>query len=310
MVAANSDGNRPHVLVATDANFAMPTAVTLRSVGMYGLPAFDATVLHAGISDSLQGSIEASVSDLDVNIRWFDASKLDPGATTKSHLPIATYFRLWATDSVPKDVKRILYLDVDIIVRSSIAELFTCELQGHAIAAVRSVHYPSIGTRGACDSWRKVAANPRAPFFNAGVLVIDREGWEAQTVAERALDYLRSEHCGRGADQEALNVALDGAWSELSPRWNQQTPLLTDTHGAHLIHSDAEITAARDNPVIVHFQTRPKPWQDGCEHPFTGQWWQIAQQTAFDPIAVEKRSLADEWRWRIRRAASALIRGR
>lgn len=300
-----------HVVVATDENFAMPTAVTLRSLLLNGGEGFEITVLHNGLSiDAVDGILSALPAD-DAVIRWHDVSGFEHGATTASHLPDSTYFRLQMAEAFDASVERVLYLDVDMLVRKDLSELWELDLQGAPLAAVQSVNYPFAGTRGAVDDWAELGLDPRAPFFNAGFLLVDLPTWRRDRVAERALEYLRSPHCGKGADQEALNVATSGGWVRVPPTWNQQTPMLDNQHGAHLFFDAEAIEEARTDPAIVHFQTRPKPWHRGGDHPWRGEWLEVAEGTAFRPIAdLRERSVAEEWRWRTKRAASALVKGR
>lgn len=300
-----------HVVVATDESFAMPTAVALRSLARASEGPICVTVLHDSISPAAMDRISRSLPHEDVELRWSDVGHLDAGATRRSHLGVATYFRLWVERVVPPEATRVLYLDVDTIVRRDLAPLFATDLAGHVLAAVRSVHFPFVGSRGAVNHWRQLGLDPRAPFFNAGVLLIDVARWRSEGVEARALEYLQGPHLGGGADQEALNVALTDRWLAIPPIWNQQTPILTDDHGAHLIHTADEIAAARSDPAIVHFQTRPKPWHRGSSHPWAAEWLDHAAGVAFDRVTgLRERPLADEARWRAKRAASALLRGR
>jgi lipopolysaccharide biosynthesis glycosyltransferase len=242
---------------------------------------------------------------------WVDASRFEIDASRGTHLTVATYFRLWVAHVVPATAERVLYLDVDVLVRHALEELWSVDLEGHAFAAVQSVHYPFVATRGAVNHWRDLDLDPRTPFFNAGVMMIDLSAWRELGVEDAALEYLRSPYLGSGADQEALNVAVRGVWTRLPPIWNQQTPMLTDDYGAHLVFSTDDIDAARTDPTIVHFQTRPKPWQTGSTHPWRNEWLQHARLVDFAPVEdLPLRSRRDEVTWRLRRAASAIVRGR
>ena len=303
--------SRHNVVVATDENFAMPTAVTLRSLLLTCGDGLHITVLHNGLSSRSRDHIMASLPETDRTLAWYDVSDFVHGATTQSHLPDSTYFRLLLGDALEPAVERAVYLDVDMLIRRDLAPLWDIDLRGYPLGAVQSIHYPFAGTRGAIDQWSELGIDPRSPFFNAGLLVVDMKLWREMQVAERALEYLRSPFCGRGADQEALNSATSGGWAQLAPVWNQQTPMLTNHYGAaHLFFSAEAIEVARTEPAVVHFQTRPKPWHRGCTHPWRDAWVDIAEQTTFRSVVdLRERSVASEWRRRTRRAASALVKG-
>jgi lipopolysaccharide biosynthesis glycosyltransferase len=92
-------------------------------------------------------------------------------------------------------------------------------------------------------------------YFNAGVLLIDLPLWRAERVSERALEYLARNPSSPICDQDALNVACDGRWTPLDPRWNFQ-----DHYDK--VFADME---AEQLPGIVHFVTTLKPWKpDVC----------------------------------------------
>lgn len=301
--------NQHAVVVATDAAFALPTTVALRSLLEHTEAAPAVVVLESGLSAEQRAAMESSLPGRP-SLRFVSMDTITIDANIRSHLPDAAYFRLWAVAAVGDGPARVLYVDSDVLVRESIDALWEVDLAGHPIAAVRSVNYPWVATRGAVDSWREVEIEPRSPYFNSGVLLLDPRRWQEEDISRRCLEYISSPLSGRGADQEALNAVLAGRWAELGPEWNQQPSLLDDHHGAHLIYDDDAIARARRAPIVVHFQDRPKPWHRDCVHPRAQDWREVAARTAFHPIELERTPLREVVRWRLKRAASALVRGR
>ena len=53
-----------------------------------------------------------------------------------SSFPISAYLRLFASHFVSNDVKKIIYLDADIILLEDIPNLWNTNVQGYAVAAV------------------------------------------------------------------------------------------------------------------------------------------------------------------------------
>jgi lipopolysaccharide biosynthesis glycosyltransferase len=296
-------------VVATDAQFALPTAVTLRSLWehMAGED-LHVVVLHDDVDASLRATVDASLPPGAPTPRWVQADLTTLGDLPPQHLPPATWFRLLALEVVPPDVERVVYLDVDVLIRGSLSALWSVDLAGRPVGAVRSVNYPSIGTWGAFDHWRRYGIDPQLPFFNAGLLVIDAERWRAAGTSDRIVELLGSGDI-RGGDQQALNVALAGCWQELDPMWNQQTPLLDDAHGGPLLYDLATLERARRDPLVIHFLDRPKPWHVDSTHPARGLWRAEAARTAFAPVALDRTSRFDKLRRRAKRAASALVHG-
>jgi lipopolysaccharide biosynthesis glycosyltransferase len=297
------------VVVATDAAFALPTAVALRSLLEHTDVQPDVIVLESGLSAAQRAAIAASLPD-GSSPRFVSMGTVSINDAVRSHLPEAAYFRLWAVSAAGEAAERVLYIDSDVLVRQSIDALWGVDLAGNAIGAVRSVNYPALGTRGAVDRWRDLGVDPRAPYFNSGVLLFDPGRWNEEDIARQCLEYVSTCLRGRLADQEALNAVLAGRFAELGPEWNQQPSLLDDHHGAHLLYDDGVISRARETPIIVHFQDRPKPWHRDCTHPRAGEWREVAAHTAFHPMELQRTPLREVVRWRVKRAASALIKGR
>lgn len=298
------------VCVATDSGFVLPTAVTLRSLAESADQALEVVILHDHVGDELKRRLESSLGAKAPPIHWIDMGDHQVGRTDRMHLPGAANFRLFIDELDVEWPDRVVYLDVDTLVRKSVVPLWSIDLGDKAVAAVRSVNYPCIGTYGAVDHWKRIGLNARLPFFNSGFLVLDMAAWTARGLGAKTRSFMASPNAASpNADQEALNVCLAGQWLELDPQWNQQSPLHDDNRGAPLLYNDEELAAARNDPAIVHFTDRPKPWHVDCTHPWRDEWRSVAAQTAFAPIRLERTSVLEEIRWRIKRAGVALVRG-
>ena len=75
------------------------------------------------------------------------------------------------------------------------------------------------------------------------------------------------------------------------------------------MYSDQQVEAARIDPAVVHYTDRPKPWHRECTHPWASQWLEVAAETEFAPIALERTPTSYVIRRRVKRAASALLKG-
>ncbi len=174
----------------------------------------------------------------------FDGFGLDERRT------LATYLRLTLPDALHEDYDRILYLDADIHVQGGdFAALVKADLKGRPAAAVRDNQQWRSPSRHPADL--KSLGLPNAPYFNAGVLLIDVPGWRRDNLLRRALDF-GADHAGRMThkDQTLLNATLHSNWAELSPVWNWQY-----TRSSRLFEAMADAN-------IVHFIGPVKPWAD------------------------------------------------
>jgi len=185
-------------------------------------------------------------------------------APTSAQISLASYYRLLIPTLLPAEIDRFLYLDADLVVEKDLTELFQTDLGQAPVAAVVDASHPQRRLLG-------MRSNSR--YFNAGVLLINRPVWLQQRVTERALELI-SRQADQLAfhDQDTLNVLFDGTWFELPPQWNQQTGFWEQP--ASRLGLD-RTTHARllNDPAIVHFTGRSKPWHYTNDHPLRQRYW-------------------------------------
>jgi lipopolysaccharide biosynthesis glycosyltransferase len=229
----------------------MPLATTLRSIAETNRSAwpFQVYILSDGFSENTKRKVIDSLPKGSSSFRWLPADLAGfEGFSTLQHISTATYARLLISSKLPDRVDRVLYLDADILVLDDLAPIWEVDLEGAVLGAVvdeRLSTHIKIGNTS-------LAGLPRVRnYFNAGVLLIDLARWRAERIAEKALGYL--ERCPHSpySDQDALNVACDGLWKKLDPRWNY--------YQIDLQKPISDLSAAQ-RPGIVHFQGWSKPW--------------------------------------------------
>jgi lipopolysaccharide biosynthesis glycosyltransferase len=165
------------------------------------------------------------------------------------------YARLFLTEILPEKYKRVLYIDGDVQIGESLNELIRAELPDHhAFAAVPDplsiLLHEAKGKFPKVESYFKglgVENSPTRPYFNSGVLLINRQEWT--TIERGALACLTKTPalCLR-QDQSALNFAGHRKFTPMSFRWN--FPIFFRN-------------CAVEKPIqprIYHFMSNPKPW--------------------------------------------------
>ena len=170
-----------------------------------------------------------------------------PGDARRS---LATYVDVFAARALAGVYRRILVMDADVVIDTALspdpARLMAADMAGHAFAAVRdNRQWRNPGKR---TPDQKQLGRPAAPYFNAGVVMIDTDAWAAADLSARCAAFARSHLAGIGRDQALLNGVLNGDWTEMSPLWNWQFTWAS----AHL--------SAMADPCLVHFIGPDKPW--------------------------------------------------
>ena len=108
-----------------------------------------------------------------------------------SSLTYAAFFRYFIPKFVTED--KVLYLDSDIIVRSSIDELFSYDLGDSPLAALADPLDSSI--------------------FNSGMMLINADLWRKESATDLLLDLTNQFHQEVYGDQGILNLLFKERWA-------------------------------------------------------------------------------------------------
>ena len=238
-----SSPDSPIILAAgVNARYLLPLRVLLSSLTRHLPPRQPAVLylLHTGLPPA---AIEECNRILETRSIQLTSAQL-AAAVRSSRFPVEASFPLLLPDLLPPHIERILFLDADLLVRADISPLWHTPLPTQTVAAAVDQAVLTCGSpRGVknCQA-RNIPAD--APYFNAGVLLIDLARLRQRNVSALARQYLAE--TGPDADflhQEALNAVLAADWLRLDQRWNSLP--------------GAGIPDAR----IVHFAGRLKPWR-------------------------------------------------
>jgi len=253
-----------------DRGFLMPTGVAIASMRRHLTGADRITVLHVGLDDDDVKLLERCAGG--VQLRAIDcAGRLHPAWKPPAFLPQAAFCRYLAADLMP-DVRRCLYVDGDVLVRRDPSALGGVDLGERTVGAVRSRVAPFLASPGGVRSWFELGMPGAAPYFNSGVLVMDLERWRARNITARLTEFLVQHGEDTWfSDQEALNAVLWDDWQPLDRSWNYITHV-----------ADTFLPAPEDepdDPSIVHFAGRSKPWVSGVMPMFAEEWYQVLAST-------------------------------
>ena len=176
--------------------------------------------------------------------------------TKQAHISSIAYARYFIPDYIPET--KVLYLDSDLIVNTSLEKLFCIDLENKLLAAVKD-------TDGIT--------------FNTGVLLLDNQKCRQEKLKERLIEQsivtIREVEEGRfehfNGDQTIFNQVLQGDWLELDRTYNLQVGhdivALYNNWQAHL--------AFNDKPVVIHFTTYRKPWTTLIANRYRDLWWEF-----------------------------------
>jgi lipopolysaccharide biosynthesis glycosyltransferase len=173
-----------------------------------------------------------------------------------------TAFPLLLSNLLPESLERVLFLDPDMLVLDDIARIWETEISNSSVAAVVDQAIPLCSSIRGVKDRSNLGIPDTAPYFNAGVMLVNLKRWKRLNIPVRASEYF---HRFSGQTdflhQEALNAVLWDDWLPLDQRWNLVASLTGRAYGPYKRFSWGP-------PGIVHFAGRFKPWRMRIGGPF------------------------------------------
>jgi len=267
-----------------DENYAMPLAVTLHSMLMR-LRYHDAVhvyVLSSGLAEQTKDRLRrsAQVCGLSVTLEFVEVdSASTQNLPVSRHLSVATYMRLLLPVLLPLTVRKVVYLDCDLLITEDISELWNEDISAHSLLAVQDMLIARVShNEFGLYNWKALGYPVDHPYFNAGLLVMNLERWRSMGLSDLLLTYIETHGENlRFCDQDALNAILGRDWKPLSLKWNTFPLILgsriedmQDGPARQLVRDHySEVTR---RAAVYHFVTHLKPWIPGRRLLRRRQW--------------------------------------
>lgn len=254
--------NNVHLALCFDLNYMYYMLVTVLSV----LDNVDSDtkiclhLVHQNLSENNLNFILKKVAKYEfVTVHFYPESDLNLPEVSAGRYGLAALYRMYLAQILPTEVKKVIYLDSDLMVLGNVSDLWNVELNTNVAAAVVNLSSkPCI----------EVGLQPE-DYFNSGVMVMDIDKWKENNISDLAIDILNTTSY-RYLDQAALNLALKDKWLKLPLFWNMESDIFAykNAKKQHEFHGFDSIDYALSNPKIIHFTGRRKPWNYYSFHPY------------------------------------------
>ncbi len=264
-----------NILYTCDNNYVMLMGISMISLFKSNMNEDEINVYLIGenISDSNKINLKNIAKKYKRNCIIIDSPnlKLSENLSFK-RWPRSAYTRLLCGEILPTDVKKIIYIDCDTIIKESLRELYTnTTLDKFDVCGVKecvSGYYKkNIGLPFDCES-----------YINAGVLLINVDAFRKRDMLNE-MEAFVSKYAKRisYADQDVLNYLFKDNIGILEPKYNAMTiefvykyKDIIKLRKPSSYYKEEEIKKAILKPYIIHYTTNMttiRPWFKNSNHP-------------------------------------------
>lgn len=270
----STDGNSINIVFGVDSNYVKYAAITIQSIIYYnpykniGFHIFcdcmnddDFNKLKQIIDNNTQISLKVYFLSNDMILDFPQSDGWN----------LSIYYRAIAPYILYGKVRKMLYLDADIICLGKIKDLFTMNLQ-----CVAGVVEDGLGKKSQNKQLARLGISSHKKYFNSGVMLIDVNKYVEEDILVKFIDVIRSQHNKLAMfDQDAFNMILGDQVCYLSNIYNVQVPNKIK------------------NIVFLHFIGSLKPWFTNAERFGSIEWKQFYFNSPWGKIPLlEKKQLS------------------
>lgn len=284
------------VACCTDDNFVMPCGIMLKSLCLnnYDTDILVYLIIDASVSEKSKLLLQSCVGNSEKHVIEFclideaSVSRYPSLGKFNPHVSKATYYRLFMSEFLPKNISKVLYLDCDMIICQSLAELWNINIQDYAIAGVIDQCDQSI------DNYNRLHYPHSYHYINAGMLLINLDYWRRHDVMNVLLSYIKKYPDRiKFHDQDVLNAVFYDKKKLLPLKFNVQTSFYHKIEFMNIDYweNSEELKKAIQYPVILHFSSGLKPWFKDCLHPMRHYFYNYKSKSPWKNQKLLKRKI-------------------
>ncbi|OAY27847.1 probable galacturonosyltransferase-like 4 isoform X1 [Manihot esculenta] len=254
-----------HVAMTLDVNYLRGTMAAVLSMLQHSTCPENLSFhfLFVRYQPELFSSINSTFPFLNFKIYRFDSKRVR-GKISRSirkalDQPL-NYARIYLADIIPPHVRRVIYLDSDIIVVDDIAKLWDVDMEDKVVAAPEYCHANFsqyfTDTFWSDPEMAKTFEGRNPCYFNTGVMVVDVDKWRKGEYSQKVEEWMAVQKQKRIYQLGSLPpflLVFAGNIKAVDHRWNQ--------HGLGGDNFQGKCRSLHPGPIsLLHWSGKGKPW--------------------------------------------------
>lgn len=253
------------LLTTLDQNYLPQLQVMLTSLSVNNPgESFSLYLIHSGIPEEALSGVRQQCEAYGYLFSPIEVDdSLFRNAPVTRQYPKEMYYRLLAPVLLPGDLKRILYLDPDILIINPLRPLWETKLKGNIFAAAAHT-----GKTELANSVNKLRLGTEEDYYNSGVLLMDLEAGRQEIEPQVLFDFVEQHRKELLLpDQDILNALYSERILPLDDvLWNYDARNFSN----YLLRSGGicDLHWVMEHTAILHFCGKEKPWKPKYLHRF------------------------------------------
>ena len=203
-----------------------------------------------------------------LNIYKFSDTNHNFPNISNAHISEATYYRMFISNYIPREINYIIYVDADMIFIKDPIETINKFIQKlndtKFIFGARTDQKISEGIE--LDKFERLNLNKS--YFNAGFLIINFKKWNQENFTSKLLQKMYELNNNiLHWDQDVMNSTVNGEYLEIDEKLNFNSMKLT---------KNSEI------PFVIHYIGSKKPWFTSGLFNFSSNFYHENYKSIFD----------------------------
>ncbi|MGU3577270.1 glycosyltransferase family 8 protein [Brucellaceae bacterium C25G] len=263
-------GSTPQIVLVTDRGYLRPTLFTLWGILRH---LSGSAIIHFWgdqLTDEDWHEVNlVSQTNPSISLKCLALSDEDIGGRQQAdgRLTAAMLGRLRIAEKLSG---RVIYIDGDTHIKGDISSLFSIDLNGYLLGAVRdymvakwaakNYKVSSKHSEGITSLQSLLDQKDISKYFNSGVLIFDTDAIRSEPIVYEAMRDVAAANKYVLADQDHLNKVFNGRTLMLNPAFNSSWSRTNRQRKNSLILGGSVEEYAPLTDSIVHFHGTPKPW--------------------------------------------------
>lgn len=278
-----------NILVSTDARYRQITETMLFSLAENTTRSLHVWCLHSRLTEKdisvFQSHLQNKCGIL--NVHFLDMSWMKDIETALplyiKHISIETYYRLFAHLVLPKDIKKALWLDSDLIVKGAIDEFYDQDIEGVSLVAL-----PNMGEATNGGNAERLGLPRDYVYFNAGVLLLNLDFLRHSSPKEQLVAFCAQFGSSfKQQDQDALNLL-----------YFKTARVVNDQRFNCMVNAPHfSSPSIAEKASIIHYAGWQKPWKIKWQNEYSRYWWNVKHKEGFSRIDYLILTIGNLWRF-------------